>query len=144
LRQESETTPCYIWEKRSVYHKKSQNSVGIEYVNRINGNRLSKPDQSQQSGLVNCIGKLGILTWIGIGTSTVLQNLSWDCNNRKTYYCICGEHYFYYTSLQKGYIQTRWPNITSILNNLLLQDPVAHNKIEILKINGSGSTQIDK
>lgn len=53
-------------EKTSVYHKK-KNSVGIEYVNRINGNRLSKPDQSQQSGLVNCIGRLGILTWTGIG-----------------------------------------------------------------------------
>jgi len=63
-------------EKMSVYHKKSQNSVGIEYVNRINGDRLSKPDQSKQSGLVSCIGKLGILTWTGIGPSTVLQNLS--------------------------------------------------------------------
>jgi len=66
----------------SVYHKKSQNSVGIEYVNRINGDRLSKPDQSKQSGLVSCIGKLGILTWTRIGTSTIL--LSWDCKNRKT------------------------------------------------------------
>jgi len=46
------------------------------YVNRINGNRLSNPNQSQQSGLVNCIGKVGILTWTGIAPSTFLQNLS--------------------------------------------------------------------
>jgi len=41
-------------------------------------------------------------------------------------------------------MQTRWPNITSILNNLPLKDTVALTNIRFLKVNGIGSTQMGR